>query len=258
MASQASPFSWSKVSTINQAIGQLKHRSIRSFRHGLTREDLLQLLAKPKDREVLKRIAKITSAASEGMQVQDMIVNHGDFSTVKMRVQLPGSKKNGFLIPNYVGKEGFQTDLPDDVKERVNVALNRVIKNDLDWRYVQAVVDALNNRCKLASQVKLIMPTIVSLFRVQLGENYPADDDYADKLYAQALPREIPAIPPELRKWGMEVGATITRASMLPFAVTEKAKEDEFGLSATVDDHVGMPWAPNHPLPKLGHYTFSN
>jgi hypothetical protein len=256
--SKAGPFPWSKISTIEQAIAQLKHRSIRSFRHGLTRNDLLHLLAKPKDREVLQRVAKITSAASNNTQIQEMVINHGGFSNISMRVELPGSKKDGFLIPNYVGKEGFQTDLPDDVKERVNVALDRIIKNDLDWRYVKAVTDALVNRCKLASQVKLIMPTIVSLFRVQLGDQYPADDDYADKLYNQSLPREMPAIPPELRKWGVEVGATITKASMLPFTQESKSKEDEFKLSVTVEDHVGVPWEPNYALPKVSGYSFGN
>lgn len=248
MAQQASPFPWARKEFINHAIIQLKARSMRGFRHGLTREDLLNLLAKPKDREMLARVAKITAAANY-TQVQEIQTKYGDYENLTLYIELPGSVKKGFLIPNYVSKTGLQTDLPEDTKARVKVAFERVIKNDLDWRYVKAVTDALMNRCYTASQVKLVMPTIVTLFRTQIGQDVPVDNDYADRIYAQSVPREMPALPPLLRQWAIDVGRTITLASMLPFETTAPEKPDEFNMRVVIADRIGVPWEPNYDLP---------
>lgn len=251
------PFPWSKISTLNQAIAQLKHRSVRNFRHGMTIADLQMLLTKPKDRDVLAKASKIVTVTNGYTQTQQVYVPWGDYQKLTVNIAVDGGK-DGFLLPNYVTKNGLQTDLSDDVKQRVDLAFARFIKSDLDWRYAQSVVEALCNRCKTASQVKLIMPTIVSLFRVQFYENPESvENDYADRLYAQSLPKEMPAIPPLLREWAVKVGGLITGASMLPWEAP-KIAADGFKMSVHVMDKVTMPWAPDTELASVIGYGFQN
>lgn len=240
MVQQASPFPYTRRNYIDSAIKELKRRSVQSFRHGIKREDLQVMLTRPEDRPILQRAAEIMAVGFYNY-AHHFTVPHGEYTDVQVYLEIPSSGPK-ILLPNYANKEGFQPDLPDEVRTRVHGAIERMVKNDMDWRYVAAVVDALMNRCRTASQIKLFMPTIVTLFRTKLGEDYPVDDDYADRIYGQSIPKDVPALPPELKQCATDVGMTITRASMLPFAPEVKAAEDDFIFRATVKDDLTTPW----------------
>lgn len=238
--SQYGPFPWRRQNDVDLAITELKRRSVQSFRHGIKREDLQVLLTKPEDRPILQRAAEIMAGGFYNY-THTFIVPHGEYTDVQIYLEIP-SIGNKVLLPNYVNKEGFQPNIPDELRDRIHGAMTRLIKNDMDWRYVKAVVDVLMNRCKTAAQVKLYMPTIVTLFRTAFVNGYEGDNDYADRIYGLPMPKDVPALPPLLRKWAADVGMTVTRASMLPVTPEVKQAEDDFIFKATVKDEIRVPW----------------
>lgn len=238
--SQYGPFPWRRQADVDSAIKELKRRSMQSFRHNIKCEDLQVLLTKPADRPILQRAADIMAG---GFYNSTYLLNipHGEYANVQVYLEIP-STGHKVLLPNYVNTEGFQPDIPDELRERVHGAMTRLIKNDMDWRYVKAVTDVLMNRCQTAAQVKLYMPTIVTLFRTGYVNGYEGDNDYADRIYGLPMPKDVPALPPLLRKWAADVGMTVTRASMLPITPEVKQADDDFIFRAVVKDEIRVPW----------------
>lgn len=215
---------------MSSAVTTLCTRVVSYHKAELTCNDIKGLFIAPAHHDLVHDTVKVI-----GLEPGDLFVTKQNIygvGYVNITVRLK-HKDRGFVFPKYMGQKVY--DAPE-VEEIITRWVLRRMEIGQAFALADAVLKALHTRCDNPETVRFYWPTIIGLAST-------AGIDLADKVRDFKVPKNMPAIPLELRTAMAETTTTIAKAMMMM-----PTNHPLWGLSQEVKLEIHKPY-PTQPIP---------
>jgi hypothetical protein len=251
-----SAFSDKRFDQLTEVVRRLATRALVFRTSNLTHADLLNLFVPAEDHAAVNAGKKLFGLTHTGFRIEVGDPTNEDGRAKLVVCMNTNAKHKGFPFPRYMGEHFIQED--SEAVERLNSWVSWRLATGREWGLVQAVLNALNQRCRSPEEVRFFFPGVLALLpqcRLVMGGTAvpdPKGAELADKLRPFKVPTTLASVSQELKDACTAASTSIARVGLLPDHEKEPPKGfQQVRLSCEGYGLAELPWTPGAYAPQL-------